>query len=125
MMLRIESPIPTKEPTRGIMVGDVEMPFDLYMKIADSASRGAAFLDVERPGWQDRINAEILDMTEVCHCIYGQLNASDLLDELHRGDVYGWSLPWRLFPGWKKHPTSRESGRMPSGARLKKSGCVR
>lgn len=41
--------------------------------IQEAAERGAALLDKERPGWEKRINLELLKMNSCVMCILGQL----------------------------------------------------
>jgi hypothetical protein len=48
------------------------LPNDLDSRV----SRGVPFLDERYPGWRGRINREILDMSDVCNCIGGQLYRS-------------------------------------------------
>ncbi len=66
-----------------VVVDGVEMPAGVYRSIAQSAARGAKFLDKKRPGWFKRVKTTKLDMQQSCKCIYGQLNAYDLLEEMH------------------------------------------
>jgi hypothetical protein len=40
--------------------------------IAERVAAGAEWLDVNRPGWVDRINLETLNLSSPCRCILGQ-----------------------------------------------------
>ncbi len=39
----------------------------------EAVSRGAALLDKERPGWRDEIDISMLDLSDACYCILGQV----------------------------------------------------
>lgn len=38
-----------------------------------TVARGAAFLDVRLPGWEDDIDTATLDLSDECGCVLGQL----------------------------------------------------
>lgn len=40
--------------------------------IAERVAAGAAWLDEHRPGWDQRIDLETLDLGDPCHCVLGQ-----------------------------------------------------
>ena len=35
--------------------------------------KGAEFLDAQKPGWEKKINPELLDLSHSCKCILGQV----------------------------------------------------
>jgi hypothetical protein len=38
---------------------------------------GAKFLDEHRPGWEDEIDLDTLDLASTCGCVLGQLHGRD------------------------------------------------
>lgn len=57
----------------------VKVPVKVHQAMAASARRGAKFLDVRMPGWYRKVSTSKLKMADACKCIYGQLNAHNLL----------------------------------------------
>lgn len=45
--------------------------------IAERVAKGVAWLDEFKPGWEDLIDASILDMSQDCNCVCGQVFAED------------------------------------------------
>lgn len=41
--------------------------------MSDRVAAGAAFLDAQRPGWRDRVDATTLSMGSSSRCVLGQL----------------------------------------------------
>lgn len=71
--------------------------------IAERVEAGAAWLDLNRPGWVDRIDLETLDLGEPCRCILGQeygeyQNMPDLLWESGLVHPYGFNAA--VFGTW-------------------------
>lgn len=52
---------------------------------------GAAILDEYKPGWLDKINTSILDITDVDRCILGQVYGDDAGDS---ASGYGYAFGW-------------------------------
>ncbi len=63
----------------------VAVPNDRF---ADRIRRGAAFLDIERPGWRDEVDVDTLELSDCTRCVLGQLAG---------GEIIGWSLLLRQF----------------------------
>jgi len=42
--------------------------------IAERVAKGAAFLDEREPGWDTRIDLDILSLDSICRCVLGQLH---------------------------------------------------
>lgn len=65
-----------------IIVDGREVAAAAYRKVAKCAETGAKLLDKKRPDWFKRIRTTKLQMTSSCSCIYGQLQAEDLISEI-------------------------------------------
>lgn len=74
--------------------------------VAERVAAGAAWLDQNRPGWDDRIDLTRLILSSPCQCILGQLDGDyDQVPEIASGEIDPLAL------GFNADPRSAGTGR--------------
>lgn len=75
----------------------MEIPISEH--IIERVVKGAAYLDTIRPGWEDEIDLEILDITDASCCVLGELYADEVpADDEHLNGYdyatkkFSWSI---------------------------------
>lgn len=79
----------------------VRVPVKVRRATAASVRRGARLLDKNRPGWFNRVKTTKLRMDHRCQCVFGQLEAHYLLEEL-RYETHGY-IPPLLAGDWARN----------------------
>lgn len=54
------------------------------ININSAVANGAAWLDKVNPGWERQINLEILDLSQSCRCVLGQVVAASVPEDQRR-----------------------------------------